>query len=141
MVLIINYSHAVLLLKPLLTLQPQIPTRPKRVKISHVNSDDKSSKGRWTKIFNFECSADLLCPGRVDFLTTVVNYLFVFLGAAVSPSSSTGERMSDHGSLGAASSGSNPDEGKPVMAEWKNLPLVEWDTHQVNVVGGLGLHT
>lgn len=42
--------------------------------------------------------------------------------------------MSDHGSLGATSSGSNPEEGKPVMAEWKNIPLVEWDTQQVGLM-------
>ena len=39
--------------------------------------------------------------------------------------------MSDHGSLGATSSGSIPDEGKPVVAEYKNIPLNEWDTRQV----------
>ena len=50
---------------------------------------------------------------------------------ALSPTSSTGEGMSDHGSLGATSSGSIPDEGRPVVAEWKNRPLAEWDTHQV----------
>ncbi|XP_028393127.1 neurabin-1-like [Dendronephthya gigantea] len=51
---------------------------------------------------------------------------------AISPSSSTGEGMSDHDELRTTSSGSIPDEGKPVMAEWKIKPLAEWDTHQVN---------
>ena len=51
---------------------------------------------------------------------------------ALSPSSSTGEGMSDHGSLGATSSGSLADEGKPVVAELKNIPLTEWDARQVN---------
>jgi hypothetical protein len=39
--------------------------------------------------------------------------------------------MSDHGSLRATSSGSIPDDSKPVVAEWKIRPLPEWDTHQV----------
>ena len=42
--------------------------------------------------------------------------------------------MSDHGSLGATSSGSIPEEGKLVMAEWRNMPLLEWDTHQVETL-------
>lgn len=53
--------------------------------------------------------------------------------SAISPSSSAGEVMSEHSSLGAVSSGSLPDDSaKPVVAEWKNKPLVEWDTHQVS---------
>lgn len=39
--------------------------------------------------------------------------------------------MSDHGSLGATSSASTSDETKPVVAEWRNIPLAEWDTYQV----------
>lgn len=43
--------------------------------------------------------------------------------------------MSEDSSLGGASLGSLPDDGsKPVVAEWKNRPLVEWDAQQVCAV-------